>query len=344
MFDMGNPLSEISRTKEQTMTATPLAELWRGPFLESVHFGHVAICNAAGDLVDGFGDPNLIILPRSSCKMIQALPLVESGAGKALTQAQLAFACASHDGAAIHTDMAQAWLRDLGLTDDDLRCGPQPPQDTAARHDLIRRGEQPCQIHNNCSGKHCGFLTFSKHLGADPEYLDIDHPVQKYIRTTFEELTDMDSPGYGIDGCSAPNFATSLSGLARAMASFAAPDATVRGQAQTALRQAMMAHPALVAGETRACTELMRAMNGRAAVKTGAEGVYTAILPEHGLGIALKITDGATRAAECAITALLVKFGLLDAAHPAAQKRMNAPELNRRGVHAATLRPAPSLV
>lgn len=144
------------------------------------------------------------------------------------------------------------------------------PPDAAERDRLIRAGKVPGQIHNNCSGKHAGVLTMNRHLRGDAGYVDPDHPVQRAVRATFEEVTGEASPGCGIDGCSAPNFATCLAGLARAMAAFAqAREMDARGRAMVALRRAMVAHPDLVAGVGRACTELMRAMDG-VAVKTGA--------------------------------------------------------------------------
>ena len=324
------------------VTAAPFAEIWRGSFLESVHSGHAVICDGTGQIVEAWGDPDLVVLPRSSSKMIQALPLINSGAADAfgLTPAHLALACASHQGAAIHTDPVSAWLDALDLTDDALRCGPQEPSDMPARDGLIRAHEKPCQMHNNCSGKHTGFLTLTKHLGAGPEYVDPAHPVQQACLEAFERTTGEASPGYGIDGCSAPNFACTLHGMARAMAHFAAAP---EGSAEARLHQAMRLHPELVAGETRACTELMRAMDGKVALKTGAEGFFIAILPEQKLGIALKAACGTTRAAECAIAALLVRLGVLDGNHPATLKRMNAPIRNWRGIETGTLRPAAGL-
>ena len=129
-----------------------LVEVWRGDLLESVHQGHVVICDATGEVVDAWGDPTALIYPRSSCKMFQALPLIESGAADTagLTEAHLALACASHQGARIHTDRVTAWLSDLGLDDHALRCGPQLPNDVPARNDLIKRDASPCQYHNNC--------------------------------------------------------------------------------------------------------------------------------------------------------------------------------------------------
>lgn len=325
----------------------PMIEIWRGSILESQHMGHACVCDASGEVIERWGNPELVILPRSSCKMVQALPLIESGAAQAhgLTSEQLALACASHNGAAIHTDRVNAWLDNLGLTDDDFRCGPQIPDDRDARNALVLAGAQPCQCHNNCSGKHCGFLTLNRHLGGGPDYVEIDHPVQLAARAAFEEMTGMTSPGYGIDGCSAPNFATSVAGLARAMSGFAsARETSTRGKAAVQLTQAMITHPDLVAGEGRACTELMRAMNGKAAIKTGAEAVFVAILPEQGIGIALKIVDGGTRAAQAAIAGLLVKYGVLDAQHPAAQKWMHGPIKNRRDIITGDMRFSPNFL
>ena len=331
------------------MTApVPMAEVWRGPFLESVHLGHAVICDGTGQIVQAWGNPDAVVMPRSSSKMIQALPLITSGAAAAygLGPEHLALACASHNGAAIHTDRVRLWLDHIGCTDDDFRCGAQEPGDAPAREALIRAGEKPCQMHNNCSGKHSGFLTLNRHIGGGAEYVDPAHPVQRACLEAFEEVTGETSPGYGIDGCSAPNFATTLHGMARAMAFFAAAREGQGAQADAAvaLRQAMVAWPELVAGEGRACTELMRAMDGRVALKTGAEAFFIAIVPGRGLGIALKITDGGTRGAECAIAAILVKLGLLDPDHPATRKRLNAPVRNWNGIETGTIRAAAALL
>lgn len=326
----------------------PFTEIWRGPLAESLHLGHAAICDETGQIIEAWGDPDTVVLPRSSAKMIQALPLVESGAAAAhgLTTEQLALACASHTGADIHTSRVRAWLADLGLGDDDFRCGPQEPDNIEARNALIRADRAPCQYHNNCSGKHSGFLTLARHLGAGPEYVEFDHPVQRACLEAFESVTGQPSPGYGIDGCSAPNFMTTLHGMARAMAYFASAQdgADTRQSAAVTLWQAMIRHPELVAGEERACTQLMRACSEPVALKTGAEGFYIAILPRRKLGVALKITDGATRGAECAIAAILVRLGVLNASHPATRRFMNAPILNRRGLETGSIRPATALL
>lgn len=327
--------------------AVAMVELWRGGRLESSHAGHAVVCGPDGGVIESWGDAAAVIYPRSSCKMVQALPLVESGAADAvgLTDRQLALACASHQGAALHVGAVQDWLANLGLAEGDLRCGAHEPYDRAERDRLIRAGTPPCQCHNNCSGKHVGMLTATRHLRAGPEYVEPDHPLQQAIRTAFDEVTAEPSPGYGIDGCSAPNFATSLAGLARGMAFFATArdDGDARQRAAARLTRAMARHPEMVAGEGRACTELMRAMGGRVAIKTGAEGVFVAIAPDRGLGMAVKIADGAGRAAEAVIAALLVRHGLADAAHPAVIRRMAPVQRNWRGLETGDLRLVPGL-
>ncbi len=322
-----------------------MVEVWRGAIRECVHVGHAAICDASGSVIEAWGDPEAVIYPRSSCKMLQALPLVESGAADAfrLTTEQLALSCASHRGAAIHTDRVARWLGDLGLGEADLRCGKQEPGDIEARNSLIRAYSEPCQIHNNCSGKHSGFLTYTKHIGAGPEYVELTHPLQLAIRAAFEEVTAIDSPGHGIDGCSAPNFATTVHGLARAMGYFASASAggSVRDKAAVRLVEAMMQHPELVSGEGAATTELMRALGGKGAVKSGADGVYVAILPGRKLGVALKLMDGSDKAKSSAMTAILIRLGVLDAAHPTALRYVDTVETNRRGLVTGTMKAAP---
>ena len=330
------------------MAAAEMVELWRGGLLESTHRGHAVICDDTGAIVESWGDPGRVIFPRSSCKMLQALPLLETGAADAfgLSEAHIALSCASHQGAALHVNMASRWLADLGLGEPDLRCGSHEPYDRDERDRLIIAHEAPCQLHNNCSGKHSGFLTTVKHLKAGPEYVELDHPLQKAIKAATEEVTGEASAGFGIDGCSAPNFAMSVTGLARGMAAFAkARDAgSARERAMHRLTRSMAAHPELVAGEGRACTELMRAMQGRVAIKTGAEAVFVAIIPEKKLGVALKIEDGNARASEAALVAILTRLGVLDAAHPMAQKRLPAPQINCRGTRTGELRLAPGFI
>ncbi|HET9068536.1 MAG TPA: asparaginase, partial [Amaricoccus sp.] len=208
-----------------TDTGAPalLAEVLRGDRVESRHRGHAIVCDARGEVVAAWGDPEAAMFPRSSCKMLQALPLVESGAAADLGSERLALACASHSGAGLHVTRVAAWLAAMGLGERDLRCGPQVPDDAAERHRLRDAGESPCQIHNNCSGKHAGFLALNRHLRGGPEYVAFDHPVQAAARAAFEEMCGAPILGWGVDGCSAPAFQTTLRGLGTAMARMADP-------------------------------------------------------------------------------------------------------------------------
>ncbi|QFT64741.1 asparaginase [Roseivivax sp. THAF30] len=325
-----------------------LCEVWRGPIAESVHFGHVVIAGPDGEVEAAWGDPDATILPRSSAKMIQALPLVASGAANArgLGPEQLALACASHQGAPLHVAKVAEWLTAEGFDEAEMRCGPEPSRDKNLRFEMIRDGKSPSQLHNNCSGKHAGFLTLAAQLGGGAEYVEPEHPVQIAARDAFEVVTDRESPGFGIDGCSAPNFATTMSAMARAMSWFATAHRRedTLSRAGVRLREAMMAHPLLVAGEGRACTLLMQAAKEPVALKTGAEGFFIAILPERGQGIAIKAQDGATRAAECAIAAVLVRMGVLDADHRDVARFLSPQITNRRGIVTGSIKPAVTLL
>lgn len=326
--------------------AVPLVETTRGPFLESRHFGHAVIARANGDIVEAWGDPNKVVLPRSSQKMLQALPLVESGAAASLTSEQLALACASHSAEDIHITRVSAWLNELGLQEHDLRCGPTPSLDENRRHQMIRDRQPFSRLHSDCSGKHVGFLTLARHLSVDLAYVDADHPVQRAVRQAIEEMAGEESPGYGIDGCSAPSFALSLVGMATAMAKFAAfgTGKSKRDAACVTLREAMMRHPELVSGTQRTCNDLMRAARGKAAVKSGAEGFYVAILPNVKLGIALKIEDGATRASAAAMAALLVRCGAIDAEASGLTSYLNGPVKSFNQELVGTIRPVAGLL
>lgn len=327
--------------------AALLAQLWRGGVPESHHHGHAVIVGANGDVREAWGNPGVEVYPRSAAKLLQVLPLLESGAADraGLEDADIALAVASHDGARIHTDRVARWLAAIGRTEADLRCGAQVPWDAEARRALRAAGEAPSQIHNVCSGKHTGFLTLACELGGGPEYIDIDHPVQVRVREVFEEMTGAPSPGWGVDGCSAPNFRCTLQGFAGALAKLAAPEALggARGRAAERLTAAVTAHPEMIAGEGRACTELIRAAKGRAVVKFGAEGTYAVILPGTGIGAALKVADGAARASEAAVAALLVRLGVLERDDPAVMARAQRPDINKRGIVTGAVRAADAL-
>lgn len=323
------------------MTAPALlAEVFRGPLLESVHFGHAVIVRSDGSIVESWGDPKHVTYPRSAAKMIQGVPLMESGASAHLNSEQIALACASHSGERRHVEKVARWLSDLGLDEHALCCGPQESRDEDLARAMIRSGEPVTRLFNWCSGKHAGFLTLARQLGAKLDYVNPDHPVQVRVRDAFEELTGETSPGFGIDGCSAPNYATTVHAFARAMARFA----NASDGPEAILRDAMIAHPEMVGGLGRADTVMMQAALEPIALKSGAEGNFVGILPMQRLGIALKVLDGSGRASEAAIAALLVRLGALDPAHPEVAAYLDRPILNWDGLNVGSVRPAQALL
>ena len=325
-----------------------LVEVTRGDLVESVHRGAVAIANAKGEIVFSLGDIETPTFPRSSLKMVQALPLVESGAADAfgLSDEEIALACASHSGEPMHTARVAKWLEKIGCTEHDLACGAHPSRVEAVNDEMIRKGEKPTRIFNNCSGKHTGFLTVCRHWDiATSGYETHDHPLQVAIAKALGELAEIKGElPCGIDGCVAPAFALPTSAFARVLAQYADPSGQPmqRGAAMKHIVAAMIAHPDLVAGTGRSDTILMRAANGRVATKAGAEAYYAAIIPEAGLGVALKIDDGAGRAAETAIAAILDKLGVLTD-DKAAHEIIRAPIPNTRGKIVGERRPAKAL-
>ena len=320
------------------MTNPVLVELVRGATVESIHRGAVAICDASGALKAGVGALDIPVYPRSAFKALQALAMVETGAADAagVSDEELALACASHSGEPMHTTRVEAWLSRIACREPDLACGPHLPYNEKSAHELIRRGESPCRLHNNCSGKHTGFLTLARHLGVPISgYERPDHPVQQRIRQVIAEMCDVapETMPVGIDGCAAPNYAIPLANLAAGMARLASPSGFAAPKAAAAERlvSAWKAHPLLVSGTGRACADLIAASRDRTVVKTGAEAVFMAALPERGLGIALKIDDGGTRAAETVMAALLVLLRLADADDPRIARHRNPPLKNWRG-------------
>ena len=318
----------------------PLVEVLRNDCVESIHCGAVAVVRADGETIYSIGDIHRPVFVRSAIKPLQAVPLLESGALQAfgLDDRQLALACASHNGEAAHVEAVAAWLRQLGLACEALECGAEWPYSASAARDLATRGESPARWHHNCSGKHTGMLSCCLQLGLPTAgYTAATHPLHAHWRTVLEELAGLALAGLpmGTDGCGLPAPALPLYALALAYARLADPAAlsTTRAASLTRIRNAMIQHAFLVAGTGRCCTQLLA--DQRILVKMGAEGVYVAALPQAGLGVALKIADGATRAAEVALCTVLEAAGL----SPPAQ--LQYPVLyNSRGAATGSLRPA----
>ncbi len=309
-----------AREETQGAGANPiLVEVTRGGLVESRHRGAFAIVDAGGALVQAEGDVERPTYARSAIKPLQAIPLLETGAARrfGLDERHIALACASHGGEPGHVGIVMEWLARIGCTPAHLRCGPQLPSHAPSAEALLRAGRTASSVHNNCSGKHAGLLSSAVHLGEPLEgYIERDHPVQRRVLEVLEALTGcpLEAAPRGRDGCGIPVTGLSLRATARAMARFARPQGlgAAREGAITRIRESMAARPWMVAGTGRLCTAALTALGAQGIVKTGAEGFFTAALPSRGLGIALKIDDGAHRASESAMATLLERLGLLD--------------------------------
>ena len=286
-----------------------VVEVVRGGEIESRHAVDAVVVDAFGAVVRSWGEPVRGILPRSAAKPLQALPLVTTSAADAfgLGDVELALACASHDGEPAHVAAVEAWLDRIGLSVEHLACGTHAPLHEASATALAADGGGPTDAHNNCSGKHVGFLTVCRHLGLPVDgYLAPDHPLQAdHVTRALADACEVDLSAQvpAVDGCGIPVWSVPLDRLAAGWVGLCG------GAAGARLLAAMRAEPFHVAGSTRACTRLIGACSGGTVVKTGAEGVFCAVVPDDGLGLALKVRDGASRAAVVAVECLLASLG-----------------------------------
>ncbi len=298
------------------MNSPLIVEVTRGDRIESRHEVDAVVVDSLGRLVESWGEPHRAVLPRSALKPIQALPLVDTGASDAfgLTDTELALACASHQGERRHEEVVTAWLSRLPGGTNSLACGAHPPLSEEAGQALAASGRPPTAVHNNCSGKHAGFLTVIAHLGFEVDgYLDPEHPLHVDHVTPAIERTcgvDLGAGRPAIDGCGIPVWSVALDRLANGWTNLGESTA---GSSAHRLLSAMRAEPFMVAGTGRACTRLIGTATGGTVAKAGAEGVFCAVVPDEHIGLALKARDGGARAAEAAATWLLAHLGHLDA-------------------------------
>lgn len=302
-----------------------IAEVTRGGIVESRHTGAFAVVNGEGKIVKSAGDFATPIFPRSAIKAFQCVPLIESGAADhfGFTEEEIALACSSHNGEPEHVRVARSMLQKAGENEAHYECGSHWPTEIHARHDLVRAGSEPLQVHNNCSGKHAGMLALSRQLGADPkDYVKIEHSVQQAVAKAIADYCDVDvgTLTWGIDGCSVPTWAYPLSNMALG---FAKLTETATGKR---IIEAVRKHPFMVAGTNRFDTKLMQAVP-RVFVKTGAEGVYCGCIPHAHLGLALKCDDGASRASEIAMASLLASLDVWTAEEKETLKSFTHVEL-----------------
>ena len=299
------------------MKPSLIVEVTRGDYVESEHQVIAVVSDSQGRQVDRWGDIDRLVFPRSTAKPLQAMALVLSGAADAwqLNQQQLALACASHNAEPAHVQTVADWLTQINLTSNDLECGTHWPGHQPTALQLAKDAEDACALHNNCSGKHCGFLSLASYRGYPTQgYIQPDHSVQQEVNKAMGVMMDLDVFAHpmGIDGCSIPTYALPLKALAMAFARFGSGDHLPEGwdMAAKSLYNAMVNEPFYVAGKDRHCTRVMQAFAGQVACKTGAEGVFGASIPSLGYGIAIKALDGNARAAEVALNHIIQDLGI----------------------------------
>lgn len=339
--------------------AAVLVEVWRGPIIESLHRGHLIAVDSEGKTIAQLGDAQAVTFIRSSGKPFQAIPLVASGAADrfGLTEKEIAIACGSHSGEAVHVETTQSILRKIGLDAEALKCGVHEPFSTEVARELVKNQRSPNVLQNNCSGKHAGMLALAKHLGAPTEsYNTPRNPVQQQILRAVSQFSDIPEKeiAIGIDGCAVPVFGLSVRAMALMYARLVDPPAHFDPSVKAAsirIVQAMISYPEMVGGtKDRLDTELIRAAGGRLISKIGAEGVYTVgVIPcdkwPKGIGLALKIEDGDDKRARppAVIEALRQLRVLQDADISSLAPYVPTPITNRRGERVGEARAAFSL-
>jgi L-asparaginase II len=285
------------------MNAEIIVHVLRGSLIESLHRGHIAVVNLAGKTIHHLGNPEYMTYARSSAKLLQAIPVIESGAADAfdLSDREIAVLCASHSGESGHVECVARILNKLNLDASALLCGAHLPFDKAAAEALIQNGQSPSSLHNNCSGKHAGMLALAKHLNSPlHNYIAAEHPVQKRMLQTISEMSGLmaNEIELGVDGCGVPVFGMPINRLAHAFARLGDPESLAPKRAEACRRiiRSVATHPFYVAGTERFDSELIKATKGRLIGKMGAEGIFAITSRTDKLGIVIKVEDGNTRA------------------------------------------------
>ena len=318
--------------------AQVLVQVTRGPLVENQHYGHVAIVDWQGKLLYSAGDPYHMTYWRSSAKPIQALPVIESGAAYryGITPKELALFCASHNGELMHTETVLGILAKLGQDPALLQCGVHMPYHAETTKAMLEAGQEATTLHSNCSGKHSGMLTLVTHLGYDPSnYTDLEHPLQQTILDYISTLTGFprENIAIGVDGCGVPVHGLPIYNMSLAYARMARPEGTssLRADACRQITEAMMAHPEMVGGTDRFCTDLMRVAGGRLYAKAGAAGVYNVGIIGEGVGISVKCEDGNARGRDPVIVEILHQLGYLNQEQLQALEKYHRPRnINHR--------------
>jgi len=332
------------------VAGAPQLIVWscRGPVVDSQHYGHIVVSNREGKLVYVLGDSDISVVLRSAAKPIQALSVVTSGAAQkfGLTSKELAICCGSHSGSSGHVSTVDRMLKRMGLEEADLLCGSHWPSDNKEFDRLKQADKSPSPLHNNCSGKHAGMLAATLAMEASPtEYLHTHHPIQVLIRKHLTLLSGLSEDEFetATDGCGVPTYALPLRSIATAITRLALPQQLPAHLQSAAVQiaRAMNRHPDMVQCAGSFNTELLRAGRGCLIAKGGAEGIFVLGLINSGLGIAIKVADGASRAWPPIILALLSRVVELEQSF---LDRFAQPEIrNHHGDRVGHLEAAPVL-
>jgi len=302
------------------MILTNRVLVYRGEYVESTHTIHIAVVDKKGALLYFCGDPHRLTFPRSAMKPFQAIPLLETGAKQAFGYSvqDLALSCASHAGEEFHRKHVLAILKRIGLNEETLQCGTHTPWNIKAYKKLLQEGKDVTPVYHNCSGKHSSMLATAVHMKeAIHTYREVNHPVQQRILAAISDICEVPKEfiGLSVDGCGVPVHQLPLDKAALGYAKLAKPEGSAQknhAEALLEIRNAMMQHPEMVAGTNRFDTDLMKAYSGKIVAKIGAEAVQCLGLVEKGIGIAIKVEDGSTRAAHVASMEVLNQLGMKD--------------------------------
>jgi L-asparaginase II len=316
-------------------------QVFRGDYVESAHHIHIAVVDYTGKLLYSYGDPYRLTFARSAMKPFQAVPIVETETASAFgySASEIALSCASHSGEPIHREAVLKILERANLDESALQCGTHVPRDKDSYIELIKAGKQLTPVYSNCSGKHSSMLATAVHLHEDVlTYPEVGHPVQQRILNVIAEVCNVPKEQIvlSVDGCGLPVHQLPLCNTALGFARLAHPRGTVsaeRSKALETIRDAMMGHPEMVAGKKRFDTDVMRAFKGEIVSKVGAEGVQCLGILDKGIGIAIKIEDGADRASGVAAMEVLRQLGIGDElTNELLEDYIYAPVLNARNM------------
>jgi L-asparaginase II len=328
-------------------TSETIVRIWRGPLTESLHHGHIAVVNHQGELLQQLGNPRFLTFARSTAKLLQAIPVIESGAADhfGFTDAEITLLCASHSGEEAHVAAASSILSKLNLSSEHLQCGAHEPFHLPTALKMRANRVVPTSLHNNCSGKHSGMLALTVHTHSSLDYyLQQDHPVQRQMLQTVSEMCGVPAAAVhlGVDGCGVPVFGMEMDRLAFGFARLGRPEglSAKRVSACNRILSSISRHPHYLAGSDRFDTRLIEVTDGRIIGKMGAEGLFAITVPKDGLGIVIKIEDGNERALYPAVVETLQQLDLLVPSELEALSSFHYPVLrNWQGTEVGRIRP-----